>query len=97
FELIVETELGVGDNHQNLGSIKMYPVPAKNILNISNPQHLELERLEIYDLRGRLVQTEDLRGMGNVKTLNIDQLAAASYYVKIKGAKGEITKRLLKE
>ncbi|MCZ4317686.1 T9SS type A sorting domain-containing protein, partial [Aequorivita viscosa] len=97
FELIVETELGVGDNNQNLGSIKMYPVPAKNILNISNPQHLELERLEIYDLRGRLVQTEDLRGMGNVKTLNIDQLAAASYYVKIKGAKGEITKRLLKE
>jgi hypothetical protein len=58
---------------------------------------MELERLEIYDLRGRLVKTEDLRGMGNVKPIDIHQLAAASYYVKIKGKYGETTKRLLKE
>ncbi|MEM0519699.1 T9SS type A sorting domain-containing protein, partial [Aequorivita flava] len=97
FELTVESVLGAEDNHQNLGSVKMYPVPTNNILNISNPQSLELERLEIYDLRGRLVQSADLRGMGNVKTINVDQLAAASYYVKIKGANGEITMRLIKE
>ena len=97
FELTVESVLGIGDNHQNLGSISIYPNPAKNILNISNPQNMELERLEIYDLRGRLVKTEDLRGMGNVKPIDIQQLAAASYYVKIKGKYGETTKRLLKE
>lgn len=97
FELIVESVLGIGDNHQNLGSISIYPNPAKNILNISNPQNMELERLEIYDLRGRLVKTEDLRGMGNVKPIDIQQLAAASYYVKIKGKYGETVKRLLKE
>ena len=75
----------------------MYPNPAKNILNISNPKHVELESLEIYDLRGRLVKTENLRGMGTVKPIDIHQLAAASYYVKIKGKYGETTKRLLKE
>jgi len=97
FELTVESVLGAEDNNQNFGSVKIYPVPTNNILNISNPQSLELERLEIYDLRGRIVQSADLRGMGNVKTINVDQLAAASYYVKIKGANGEITKRLIKE
>ncbi|MEM0519353.1 M6 family metalloprotease domain-containing protein [Aequorivita flava] len=97
FELIVESVLGVGENSYDLGSITMYPVPAKNILNIGNPKLLELEKLEIYDLRGRLVQSADLRAMGNVKTINVDQLAAASYYVKIRGTEGEITKRLLKE
>jgi hypothetical protein len=97
FELTVDTVLGAGDTDQDLGSVTMYPVPAKNVLNIGNPQGLDLERLEIYDLRGRLVQAADLRGMGGTKTIDVDQLAAASYYVKIMGANGQITKRLLKE
>ncbi|MCB0455194.1 MAG: HYR domain-containing protein, partial [Aequorivita sp.] len=97
FELTVESVLGTGDNSQSLGSIMMYPNPAKNILNISNPQHIDLERLEIYDLRGRLVQVSDLREMGSVKPIDVNLLAAASYYVKIIGKYGTITKRLLKE
>jgi len=97
FELTVDTELGAGDHSQDLGSVTMYPVPAKDILNIGNPQGLDLERLEIYDLRGRLIQTADLRGMGRTKPIDVNMLAAASYYVKIMGANGQITKRLLKE
>ncbi|WP_146743957.1 T9SS type A sorting domain-containing protein, partial [Aequorivita antarctica] len=97
FELTVDTIIGVSDNDQNLGTITMYPVPTKNTLNISNPQHIDLERLEIYDLRGRLVQVSDLRGMGIVKPIDVQMLAAASYYVKIIGKEGQITKRLLKE
>ncbi len=97
FELTVDTIIGVGENSQSLGTVTIYPVPTKDILNIGNPQNIDLERMEIYDLRGRLVQTADLRGMGSVKTINVDQLAAAAYYVKIMGKQGQITKRLLKE
>jgi hypothetical protein len=97
FELTVDTVLGAGNDSQDLGTVTLYPVPTKNILNISNPQSLDLERLEIYDLRGRLVQTADLRGMGRTKPIDVHQLAAASYYVKISGKDGQITKRLLKE
>ena len=97
FELTVESVLGTGDNTQELGTISLYPIPAKNVLNISNPKSMELERLEIYDLRGRLVQYEDLRSMGSLRTIDVHQLAAATYYVKIKAKYGEITKRLLKE
>ncbi|SRX52437.1 HYR domain-containing protein [Aequorivita sp. CIP111184] len=97
FELTVESILGVGDTDQNLGTITMYPVPTKDILNIGNPQSIDLERLEIYDLRGRLVMTADLRGMGTLKSIDVHQLAASSYYVKFIGKEGQITKRLLKE
>ena len=97
FELTVESVLGIGGSDQNIGSVAMYPNPAKNILNISNPQGLDLERLEIYDLRGRLVQATDLRGMGSSKIIDVNQLAAASYYVKIMGENGQTIKRLLKE
>ncbi|OAD90414.1 hypothetical protein A7A78_05715 [Aequorivita soesokkakensis] len=97
FELIVESILGIGNYSQDFGSIAMYPVPTKNMLNISNPQGIDLQTLEIYDLRGRLVQKADLQGMGSVKSIDVQQLAAATYYVKIIGKDGQITKRLLKE
>ncbi|WP_347373261.1 HYR domain-containing protein, partial [Aequorivita sp. Q41] len=97
FILTVASTLGAGDTNQDFGTITMYPVPAKNILNISNPQHIELETLEIYDLRGRLVQATNLLGMGSSKPIYVDQLEAATYYIKIIGKNGQITKRLLKE
>lgn len=97
FELIVESVLGTGNNSQNLGSIAMYPNPAKSEVTIGNPQSLELESANIYDLTGRLVQSFNLKGMATTKTLNVDSLAAATYVVIIQGKQGQITKRLLKE
>lgn len=97
FELIVESVLGTGNNSQNLGSIAMYPNPAKSEVTIGNPQSLELESANIYDLTGRLVQSFNLKGMATTKTLNVDNLAAATYVVIIQGKQGQITNRLLKE
>ena len=97
FELTVESMLGTGDNNQNLGSISMYPNPAKGQLTIANPQSLDLEKATIYDLTGRVVQSFNLKGMATAKTLNIDQLAAATYVVIIEGQAGQITKRLIKQ
>src|SRR5690606_26688767 len=97
FELVVESVLGTDDNSQNLGSIAMYPNPAKGYVTIGNPQSLALDSANIYDLMGRLVQTFNLKGMATAKTLNVDNLAAATYVVIIKGKEGQITKRLIKE
>ncbi|MBK5213415.1 MAG: HYR domain-containing protein [Flavobacteriaceae bacterium] len=97
FELVVESILGTGNNNQSLGTISMYPNPAKGNVTIGNPQSLALESATIYDLTGRLVQTFNLKGMATAKTLNVDNLAAATYVVIIKGKEGQITKRLIKE
>ena len=97
FQLTVESVLGTGPHGQDLGSITLYPVPTGDVLNIGNPGGLDLERLGIYDLRGRLVQAEDLRGMGTARTIDVQKLAAAAYYVRITGKTGEITKRLIKQ
>ncbi|MGB3343289.1 MAG: HYR domain-containing protein, partial [Aequorivita sp.] len=96
FELTVESTLGGPNIDLDYGTISLYPIPARDILNIGNPQDIELERLEIYDLRGRLVLTEDLRGMGTAKKIDVDHLSAASYHVSIVGKYGRITKRILK-
>lgn len=97
FELIVESVLGVGDNTANLGSVLMYPNPAKHAVIIGNPQSISLEKVDIFDIRGRIVKTVDLRNMGPEKVINVSEMAAATYIVIIQGENGQITKRLLKE
>lgn len=97
FTIQFKAETILGNQQQELTNIMLIPNPAKDVLNISNPQLLDLESLEIYDIRGRLVQTANLRAMGTVKQIDIQQLASASYFVKIIGKDGQITKRLLKE
>ena len=42
FELTVESVLGVGDPELNIGTIVMYPNPAKDVVMLSNPQSIAL-------------------------------------------------------
>ncbi|MEZ4778868.1 MAG: proprotein convertase P-domain-containing protein [Flavobacteriaceae bacterium] len=97
FELTVESILGINDNNVDISTIVIYPNPAKAVVNISNPQSVDLQSASIYDLTGKLVRTYDLRGMGTEKTLNISMLASATYLVYIQAENGAITKQLIKE
>jgi len=57
-------------------NIKAYPNPIKDILNIESI-NAEIQKIELYDLQGRLILTE------NVKTykyqLNLSQLQTTTY------------------
>ncbi|SRX75225.1 T9SS type A sorting domain-containing protein [Aequorivita antarctica] len=97
FELTVESRLGVGDNNANIGSVQMYPNPARHTVMIGNPASLSLENLSIFDIRGRMVKTIDLRNMGAEKAIDVSEMAAATYLVIIQGENGQVTKRLIKE
>ncbi len=97
FELTIESILGVGNHNNDFGSLQMYPNPAKNSVMLGNPQNLSLENLTIFDLRGRMVKTVDLRNMGTEKAVDVSEMAAATYFVIIQGENGQTTKRLIKE
>jgi hypothetical protein len=97
FELTVESVLGTGNTSQELTSIILYPIPTENVLNVTNPQGLSLEKVDIFDQRGRLVHTETLLGMGATKPIDIHHLASATYFVKIVGQGGTMIKRLIKK
>jgi hypothetical protein len=91
----VESILGI--NSVDISTIVMYPNPARNVVNISNPQSVELEQATIYDTNGRLIQTYDLTDMGTEKALDVSRLSTATYLVLIQGPGGQITKQLIKE
>src|SRR5690606_21024849 len=74
FELAVGSGLGVGNNTHSIKSIAMDPSPAKSEVTIGNPESVELERGNIYDLAGTLVNQFNLKGMATAKTVNVDNL-----------------------
>lgn len=97
FELTVDDLVGVEDHIANLNSIQMFPNPTKGVFQITKPQQLSLDDLKIYDLRGRLIKTIDLRTMELEKSIDVSEMASSIYFITIQGRDGQITKRLIKE
>ncbi|MEZ4874702.1 MAG: HYR domain-containing protein [Flavobacteriaceae bacterium] len=97
FELTVESVLGNEEVNFDIGTLIMYPNPANNIVNIANPQAIPLNAVSIYDVTGRLVNTYDVRDNYTEISMDISNLASATYLVVIQAEKVTITKQLIKE
>ena len=69
--------------------IKIYPNPAKDVLNISTEK--AIITVEIYDSLGRLIKTET----GN--NINVSQLSKGNYLIKIKTNGQELIEKFIKE
>lgn len=81
--------LGVNDNQ--ILNIKLYPNPTQNEFKIDGI--LENSTLEIYTLNGILVLQQ--KNYTN-QTVNISNLSANIYFVKISNDNGNITKKIIK-
>jgi len=73
--------------------IKVHPNPANTILYITNTSAYIINLIEIYDVMGRVAKKEQ----ENKSQLDISQLQAGVYFVKIITDKGELVKKIIKE
>ena len=86
----------LGTNPNSLETaVIIYPNPAKNQFTLQSD--VSLEKLKIYDLRGRMVSNIDLSEMSIEKTIDISSLVSGVYMVRITGDKGSIVKKLVKQ
>ncbi|MDT0556471.1 zinc-dependent metalloprotease [Patiriisocius hiemis] len=96
FELTVTEEvLGVSENE--LSSLVLYPNPTSGILKIENPNSIDIEQIELFDITGRLVQSFNPSISENKITLNIQSLETATYLLVIRTDNSLITKQILKK
>ena len=87
----ITEELNVGIEQNLNPEFKLYPNPAKNILNFSGSH---LSKVGVFDIQGRKVLSE--ANKNGITTLNISFLNAGSYFVKLQGLNGEWqTKKLI--
>ena len=74
-------------------TIRMYPNPANSYLAIENTNP-SIERVRIFDLKGRIVFSEHYDKEKNIR-LALEGLPTGLYSVEVEGDKEKITKQLL--
>ena len=74
-------------------SIKVYPVPAKDVVQIELPLGLKVTALNLYDTNGRLVQ----RLKNSDSTLQINNLSSGIYLLEVSTDKGVVRKKIIVE
>lgn len=89
--------LAVSGNELDANAVTLYPNPATNEVILAKHGQVSLDAVAIYDITGRLINTIDLKAMGQSKTMDISQLQSGLYFLHIKGENTTITKQLIKE
>lgn len=74
------------------GNFSVYPNPATSVLNISNRNNLDITSAVITDVNGRVVSQVN----GTVSQINIADLTAGVYFLKVTTTQGVGTTRVVK-
>ncbi|WP_298556584.1 T9SS type A sorting domain-containing protein [uncultured Algibacter sp.] len=85
--------LSVDDNTLEEG-IFLYPNPAKKEFFIKS-SYLNIDRVEIYDVSGRLISDTDIFEGTRVKAINMNHASKGLYFVNIHSEERFITKKLI--
>lgn len=85
--------LSVEDNELDNG-ISLFPNPAKQQFFIKSA-YVNLDKVEIYDISGRLVSDIDVSETARTKTINMHNVSKGVYFVNIHSEGRFITKKLI--
>ncbi|MCB0448373.1 MAG: T9SS type A sorting domain-containing protein [Gelidibacter sp.] len=88
--------LGVPEVSLASPTVTVYPNPVKHILNLSVSNNLDVSKVDIMDINGRLVKTIALNNISN-KQIDVSELNAGMYLLNIYSNEGKITKKIIKE
>lgn len=88
--------LATGEVNADNSTISIYPNPAKNEFFINFPSKiLGKVSVEIYDMSGKLVSSEDKVSPDAKKSISTDKLINGTYLVKVKGIGIDKTTKLI--
>lgn len=82
-----DCQLGIEDF--TISDFKLFPNPAKNILNIQSKENIE--NVKIYSTQGILVKE------GSSKTIDVSQLSVGMYFLRVTIGDKRFTKKFIKE
>ena len=86
----------LGDGIEELSaSVNIYPNPAVHEMYIAT--ELEVESISVYDIYGRMTTVYGLQTTDFVHSVNVADLEAGVYFLKVVTNEGEIVKRFIKK
>ena len=85
--------LSINDNDLSQ-SIKIFPNPVNDVINLSIPNHITATKIEIADINGRIVKSISYKGIRN--QINVSELSSGLYLLNIYSLNGKASKKFLK-
>jgi hypothetical protein len=73
-------------------AIKVYPVPAKDLVNIIMPSNIKVQAIELYNGLGVLIETNQTNGLSSF-SINVEDYVFGYYLIRIKTENGWVAKR----
>jgi len=77
-------------------SFNLYPNPATNIVNITNNENISIKQVEIYDVTGKLINTQNFNNETEIQ-LNVETLTSGTYMLHLQTNEGTAIKKLIKK
>lgn len=75
----------------------LYPNPTNGVLNIDNPDGLQVDKLTLFDMLGKEVLTKNSSTLQGNSTIDVSSLAPAIYTVRIEGSFGVYSQKIIVE
>lgn len=86
----------VGVEKPKPAGVRVYPNPAKDVMNIEIGENLDLSRIELVNTIGKTVRTLDNAAeLGRYIPLNVSNLPSGLYYLRLTGNGSQQTLRVL--
>jgi Leucine-rich repeat (LRR) protein len=73
----------------------LYPNPANNVLNIQSKDSIQLKSAQIYSMLGQLVLA--VTNLENASSIDVADLTAGNYFIKIHSDKGTAATKFIKQ
>lgn len=74
----------------------IFPNPASNVVNITNSENISVKQVEIYDLAGKLITSQNLNNETKIQ-LNVETLTSGTYLLHLQTNEGTAVKQLIKK
>lgn len=74
----------------------LYPNPATNVVNITNAENLVVEKITVYDIASKEINTQTFNNQAEIQ-LNIENLENGTYMLHLQTNQGTAVKKLIKK
>jgi hypothetical protein len=91
-QYVINFSVAEGIDPSSQMNIRIYPNPVREVLKIENTEN---SIVSIYELNGRLLRT--IHDPGNVITIDVSDLGAGVYLIKVQMSKGVSISKFIKQ
>ncbi len=82
-------------NEFTSASFSVFPNPIGNVIHVNNDKNISFNAISLTDVNGRVVKSKAFENVTNAE-MNVADLAAGIYLMKITSELGSITKKIIK-